>query len=69
MADSRDARQHERLKLEAVEAQVSVARTALDRARRVAGDRPVKGELLALQVRTHALHVALVAAVQNLDRD
>jgi hypothetical protein len=67
--DAKEKRQHERLKLEAVENQVAVARTALDRARKVAGDRPVKGELLALQVRTHALQMELVAAVQRLDLD
>ena len=63
---AREARQHERLKLQVVEQSLADARAALERARRSAGDRACKSPLVALEVKAAALGRELLGEIERL---
>ena len=62
----REARQRERGKLAIIEEALSQARTALQRARDVTGDRWVRPGILELQVKVQALDLELLRAIDKL---
>lgn len=65
-AAARELRQHDRMKLSTVEANVSQAKAALERARVAAGDHPCRKPLLDLAVKAQALDIQLLVEVERL---